>query len=121
MGARELARFTAICRLAIGAGFVAYPPLTMRAWIGSDARRPAATLLARALGVRDLIIGTGTLAQLEDPSALAAWLRGALAADTADLLLTLYGRDAVPPRGRPLVSSIAAGGVVLGAAALAML
>jgi hypothetical protein len=121
VSARELARFTAICRLAIGAGFVAYPPLSMRVWVGDDARRPSAVLLARALGARDLIIGAGTLAHLGDERALAAWLRGALAADAADLLLTLLGRDAVPRHGRPLVSSIAAGGVALGAAALATL
>ena len=121
MGARDLARFTAICRVAIGAGFLAYPPLSMRSWIGRDARRPGAVLLARALGARDLVIGVGTLASLADREALAAWLRGALAADATDLALTLAGGDAVPPRGRILVSAIAGGGVALGAAALATL
>ena len=121
MGARDLARFTAICRVAIGAGFVAYPPVSMRSWIGLDARRPGAVLLARALGARDLVIGVGTLTNLSDRRALSAWLRGALAADAADLALTLAGGDAVPPSGRILVSAIAAGGVALGAAALATL
>jgi hypothetical protein len=121
VAARDLARFTAICRVAIGAGFVAYPPISMRSWIGSDARRPGAVLLARALGARDLVIGAGTLASLSDRRALSAWLRGALAADATDLALTLAGTDAVPPRGRILVSAIAAGGVALGAVALATL
>ncbi|HUE28614.1 MAG TPA: hypothetical protein VMP89_17705 [Solirubrobacteraceae bacterium] len=121
MRARDLARFTAICRLAIGAGFVAYPPLSMRSWIGSDARRPGAILLARALGARDLVIGVGTLASLADRRALSPWLRGALAADATDLALTLAGGDAVPARGKVLVCAVAAGGVALGAAALATL
>jgi hypothetical protein len=73
------------------------------------------------LGARDLVIGVGTLASLADRRALSAWLRGALAADAADLALTLAGGDAVPRRGRVLVSAIAAGGVALGAAALATL
>jgi len=116
---RDLAKFTAICRLAIGAGFVTYPPLTMRTWIGADARRPGAVLLARALGARDLVIGVGTLANLNDQRARTAWLTGALAADSTDLALTLAGRGSLPRAGRTLVSMIAAGGVVLGAIALA--
>lgn len=120
LGTRELARFTACCRLAIGAGFVAYPSLTMRPWIGADAARPGASLLARALGARDLILGVGTLAALGDPDGLVPWLLGALVADSTDLALTLAGRATLPVRGRVLVSAIAAGGVALGVAALAI-
>ena len=120
MSARELARFTASCRLAIGAGFVVAPSLTMRPWIGSDAGRSTATLLARAVGARDLVIAVGTLANLEGGKGLNGWLRGGLAADATDLALTLAGAEFLPRWGRVLVASIAGGGVALGAAALAI-
>ena len=44
-----------------------------------------------------------------------------LAADATDLALTLTARDHLPRRGSVLVSAIAAGGVALGAAAIAQL
>ena len=50
MEARAIARFTGACRVAIGAGFIAYPPLSMRPWLGRDASRASAVLLSRALG-----------------------------------------------------------------------
>jgi hypothetical protein len=119
--ARDLARFTALCRLAIGAGFVSCPSLTMRPWIGDDAARPAATLLARAVGARDVVIAVGTLANLDgDGGSLQPWLAGGLAADATDLTVTLLGGAFLPRWGRVLVSSIAGGGVVLGGAALAL-
>jgi hypothetical protein len=117
--ALALARFTAACRVGIGAAFLTRPQLWMRPWIGADANRPQAKLLARALGTRDLALGVGTLAALSgDRKALRAWLAGALAADTADLLLTVIERDSLPRQGRVLVAAIAGGGVLMGAGAL---
>lgn len=86
----------------------------MRPWIGSDASRPAAKLLARAIGARDLVLGLGTL---QSPD--RRWLGAALVADTADLALTVAAREHLPKRGHVLVSLIAGAGVGLGAAALA--
>lgn len=123
MSARDLARFTALARVAIGGAFLAYPPWFMRPWIGADARRPGAVLLARAVGARDLVLAAGTLANLSaGASNLRPWLCGALAADATDLALTLADSgSAVPAAGRVLVSAVAAGGVGLGAASLALL
>jgi hypothetical protein len=111
-----VARFTAACRIAIGAAFVAQPQVWMRPWIGRDARRPTARLLARGLGVRDLVLGIGTLASGAEQR---RWLAAALTADTTDLLLTIASREHLPPRGRALVVAIAGSGVTLGSAALA--
>jgi hypothetical protein len=109
-----LARFTALCRVVIGGAFVAQPEVCIRPWIGRDAERPAARLLARALGARDVVIGLGTLRSAE-----RRWLAGALAADAADLLLTVAAREHVPRRGRLLVPLVAGAGIALGAVALA--
>jgi len=119
--ARAIARFTAAGRVAIGAGFVAYPGLSMRPWLGRDASRASAMLLARALGARDLVLGAGTFGSLSDTPALRRWLTAALVADGADLAATLAAGDAIPAAGRALVLSIAAVAVGLGAAAVASL
>jgi len=119
--ARAIARFTAACRAAIGAGFVAYPPLSMRAWLGRDASRPSAVVLARALGARDLVLAAGTLGSMSNTPALRRWLAGAVVADGADFAATLAAGDAIPPAGRALVLSIAGAAVGLGAAAVASL
>ena len=113
MSPRAIGRFTAVCRVAIGAAFIAQPELWMRPWIGRDADRPTARLLARALGARDVVLGLGTL-----QSGDRRWLAAALAADTADLLLTLAEREHLPRYGRGLVSVVAGAGVALGAGAI---
>lgn len=121
MNARDIARLSAAARVAFGAGFIAYPPLTMRGWIGRDASRPSAVLLARALGARDLVLGAGTLASLADRSALRRWLAAGLVADGTDFAVTLAERDALPAAGRVMVLAIAGGAVALGAYTLAAL
>lgn len=121
MDARDVVRLTAACRVTMGAAFLAYPPLTMRAWLGRDASRPTATLLARALGARDMVIGAGTLTTLGERSSLRRWLAAALAADAADLAVTYAERDALPAAGRALVLAIAGGAVGLGVLSLAAL
>ena len=113
MTPRALGRFTAICRVGVGAAFIAQPQLWMRPWIGTDAERPAARLLSRALGARDVVLGLGTL-----QSTTREWLAAALVADAADLLLTIAAGDELPRRGRVLVTAIAGTGVALGAVAL---
>jgi hypothetical protein len=79
-------------RVAIGAGFVVYPPLSMRAWVGHDASRPSAVVLARALGARDLVLAARTLGSMSSTPALRRWLAGALVADAADFAVTLSAR-----------------------------
>ena len=121
MDARTIARFTAGCRVAIGAAFVAYPPLSMRTWLGRDAARPTAVVLARALGARDVVLGAGTLASIGDEHQLQRWLAAATVADGVDLAATLAAGDALPAAGRAVIASVAAPAVALGVAALAML
>jgi hypothetical protein len=119
MDERLIARFTAAGRIAVGAGFVAHPALAMRPWLGTEARKPVVRLLSRALGARDLVLGIGTLATLEDRPALQRWLQAALIADTTDFAVTLAERDHLPRSGRALVLAIAGGAVALGGAAVA--
>ncbi len=116
--ARAIARFTSVCRVALGAGLIAAPERFTRAWIGDDAASAGAAVLARSLGARDVAIGAGALAASGSDD-LERWLRAAVAADVADLGVTLAHRSALPPRGRLLVMGLAASGAALGVAALA--
>src|SRR5436305_8276005 len=111
-----LARFTAICRLLIGSGFLLSPQTAMRPWIGRAAQRPTARLLTRVVGSRDVVLAVGTLTAAD---ALPRWLAAALAADAADVVLTVSARDHLPRAGAAVVVAVAGGGVALGAAALA--
>jgi hypothetical protein len=114
---RAVAQFVAVCRLAIGAGFVAAPQLAMRPWIGGLVEAPEARLLARVVGARDLLLALGVLTA-SDRREGARWLVAGVAADAADLALTVGYRRRLPRRGVALVCAIAAGGLVLGAGAL---
>lgn len=112
-----LARASAVGRIGFGVGLLARPRLLTRAWIGEDADRMGPQVLTRALGIRDLVIGAGTLAS--DEPGRRRWLAAALVADATDLVVTLAAGSALPLRGRVLVSLAAGAGVAMGAAALA--
>ncbi len=117
MNPSALARANALGRIGIGIGLVARPHRLTGAWIGADARRPGAQVLTRALGMRDLVIGAGTITA--SGAEQRRWLAAALIADATDLTVTLTAGSALPLRGRVLVSLAAASGVALGAAGLA--
>jgi hypothetical protein len=117
MDATRLARLIAAGRVGFGVVLVAIPARLTVPWLGDDGQRPAAQVLGRGLGARDLALGVGALAV---PNAqLRPWVAAAIAGDAADLLSTLIAGDDVPVRGRIATAAVAAGAVVLGGVALA--
>lgn len=116
MNPSRLARASALGRVAFGIGLATCPRPLTRAWIGADADRVGSQVLTRALGIRDLVIGAGTLAGGDADR--RRWLLAALVADATDLTVTLAAGSALPLRGRLLVSLAAGAGVAMGAAAL---
>lgn len=118
----DLARANGIGRLVIGLGLVARPERLIASWIGGDARRAGAQVLARSLGIRDVALGAGLLAAGAGagagPGERRRWLVAATVADLTDLAVTLSAGDRLPLRGRVLVSLAAASGVAMGGAAL---
>jgi hypothetical protein len=119
MSSREIARMMGAGRALFGAGFLVNPRGSMRPWIGDDADRPPVMLLTRAFGIRDLVIGAGALASLDDPKALRTWLVAGLASDATDLAVTYAAADEIPGWGRAMVMAVAGGAVAMGVAALA--
>jgi hypothetical protein len=115
MDPADLARGVAAGRAALGGVLVVAPGLVGRAWLGRDARRPAARAALVAMGARDLAIGLGTLQALSSESAAAPWLRAGALADAADVLVTLRAHRDLPPVGALVVSGMATTGTALGA------
>jgi len=107
-----------VSRVALGLSLIAAPRLATTGWLGRDARRGSAHVLARALGARDLAIGAGVLAASGGGGSLRPWLLAGLVADATDLAATLAQQDDLPGTAVPLIASAAGAGIALGAYAL---
>ncbi len=110
MGARDLARVFAAGRIAIGAGLLLAPRLTLGMWIGRPAADGATAPVARALGVREVVLGAMALHTLDRPQVAARWLRALAACDAVDLAATVAARRSLPLPGRVLVTALASTG-----------
>jgi len=111
MSPRDVARLIAAGRIAIGAGLVLAPRLSTRPWIGEDAGRPGAKVLARAMGARDLVIGAIALHTLGNAQVAPRWQKAGAAVDAVDLAATLAARRELPRGGVVLVVVMATCGV----------
>jgi len=100
---RDVARLIAGGRIAIGAGLLLAPRLATRPWIGADAGRPGAKVLARAMGARDLVIGAIALHTLGNAQVAPRWQKAGAAVDAVDLAATLAARRELPRGGVVLV------------------
>jgi hypothetical protein len=92
-------RALAVSRITIGAALVIAPGLAARVWVGDGAKQPAARLLARAVGVRDLALGVGTMLALNHDAPVRGWLEAGTLSDTGDGLATLLGIRHLKKRG----------------------
>ena len=113
----------AAARTAIGVVALAAPTVVTRPWLGPD-RGPAVRVLGRGLGGRDLALGLGALAALQQPPAgprLAGhpgiWIGLGAVSDAMDVLATVAAWDELPPVGRWLVAVSAGGAAVAGGVA----
>ena len=115
MDARRIATVHAGGRVVVGAALTVAPRAATAGWIGGkDAERAPVTVVARALGVRDAVMGLGVLRTLGDAEAAKPWMAACLVADAVDLGATLMARDQLPRQGAVAVSMVAAGSVLLG-------
>jgi len=104
---RDLARVLAAGRVAIGVGLLVAPRLSLGMWIGRDAAGGAVGAAARALGIREVVLGTMAVHVVDEPGVGAGLLRTLAACDGVDLLATLAARRSLPPAGRRLVVAMA--------------
>lgn len=94
-------------RIAIGAGLLAAPRLSLGMWIGRQAALPGVAPVGRALGVREVVLGGMLLHTIDRPQAGARWLRAVAACDGIDFAATLAAGRALPRYGRPLIVAMA--------------
>lgn len=123
--ADRIAMAVAAGRVALGLTALALPAVPARPWVGATAADPGAALLARALGARDVALGTGALAALRGRPGLAesawAWVAMGALADALDSTVTIAAWHRLPRAGRWLVSAAAGGAAVAGAGSAAVL
>lgn len=105
-------------RVAIGAAMVLTPTTAARPWIGDVARDPAARVVVRAFGIRDLALGAGLAAAMArgDRDATRTWLVAGVASDAVDAAATLAGWRHLPKAGRLLTLAVATSAALVGAA-----
>ena len=77
-------------RLSFGMALLFFPAPTLRFfWPDEEASRQIASELARALGIREVVLGFGILGSLLSKTSLKPWLLASAAVDSADVTLTL--------------------------------
>ena len=108
---RDLAKVNGVGRAVLGAAFVVAPGLG-RVWLGSDASQSTTKAVARALGVRDLALGTGLVMALQNDEPARNWVTSAAVADAVDTAATLIAWPDLPRAGRLLVLGMAVGSAV---------
>ncbi len=115
MNPRTITTAFAAGRSLLGLGLLVVPQRAARGWVGDEIDRPAAQVLCRGLGARDMSLGLGTLLALRDGSRTRRWLEAAILADSVDVAATLAAGGRIPPRGRLGTVALAGGSALLGA------
>ena len=113
MDDKDYARLLGLARIVLGAGFFLMPRRSLRMAWGIDAD-PAAAAVVRGMGGRDLALGVGLLANLEDGGRARGWLEAGALADASDALGTVMAWSSLPRWRRLLVAGSAAGAAWLG-------
>lgn len=89
MDYRQLIRFLAAGRVAIGGALVAAPRKAGGNWIGDAAASRDVMVFTRALGIRDLVLGVGTLQAMGAGDPVRPWVVLGAACDAVDAAATL--------------------------------
>jgi hypothetical protein len=120
--ARKLATVIAVGRIGIGATALVAPALVARPWIGAPAEGPAARLLARAMGGRDLALGIGALRALHRSDDEARpWVALGGMADAVDAVATAVAFTTLPGRSRWGILALTGGAAVVSTRLAALL
>lgn len=114
---RTVARTMGAIRVAIGGSMVLLPGLTTRGWLGAASKGGPTKAVTRAAGVRDALLGLGTIRALEQDEEVGPWILAGAVADGVDAVGTVLAYRQLPKRRRffalALMAGAAAAGVVL--------
>ena len=111
-------RAFAAIRIVIGASLFAVPGVAGSNWIGDPARDRRVKVMIRAMGIRDLALGLGTLHALDAGEPAKHWVLMSAISDVGDLAATGFAirslglRRALPTM---VIAGVAAAGGLLAA------
>lgn len=88
MDYRQLVRMLAAGRVVVGAALVVLPGVAGSQWVGPTAHEAETKVFARALGVRDLALGLGTLNALDKGEPVRSWVQLGGLSDAVDFAAT---------------------------------
>jgi hypothetical protein len=117
---RDRATYYAGGRVTVGIVLLLFPERALRGMLRSREQvTPLTKMLARMVGARDLIIGAGTLAALQEGTAAKAddlrpWMTYGAAADAVDALAFLFAYRHLPARRRFAMVLVALAGAGTG-------
>jgi hypothetical protein len=114
MHPRTLARFLAGTRVAIGLALFVAPRQAARSWLGDAVDDAGARMGVRGLGARDVALGAGLLAAIEDGGSPDRWLEAGAVADLADAAAVLMAREERPTAIVAATLAVAGGAAALG-------
>ena len=111
--ARRGATWLGWARIGLGVTAVVAPRVPLVPWVGDrESRRPAAKLLARALGARDIALGLGPVLALRHGTPARGWVEAGGLADAGDLLGTVVAWRSLPRRTRWVMLAVIGGSTV---------
>lgn len=114
MQTRIVTMALAVGRVAIGTAAFVAPRRIGRGWLGSAADLRGTQIAIRAFAVRDVALGLGTLASLDDPVRTRNWVEAGIIADAGDAAATVMGRGSDAKLASLGVLAIAVGAVATG-------
>jgi len=119
--AKVLAAGLGVNRALFGLSYLLRPQQARTSWIGRVARKPAAQVMIRSQGVRDVALGAGALWAVArgDAGELRRWALAHVACDATDVVATWVAREHLPERRARLALAIAGGSTLVGAGAAA--
>lgn len=115
MDPRSLIRLLACGRIGLGMALFAAPRTAARLWLGREVS-PAAGVLARGLGARDLALGIGMLVTADDGGDVDPWMDAGVVADTADAVAVMMAREHLDARVVAGTMAVALGAAAAGLA-----
>jgi hypothetical protein len=97
-------------RTSVGVALMVAPGAPMRL-AGTEAPTGAALLLMRTIGIRDLVLGLGTVSasRTHDQSDARRWLQATLASDALDTVVSLAVMRSIGRRDSLLAAALAFG------------
>ena len=111
---REVARLLGLGRTVLGITMVLAPRKSVHGYVGRGDATSAAPMLMRAVGARDIALGTGILVALENDGDVARWLEAGAIADAGDFLSTLANFRELPTWRRLLWLMTSGGATFMG-------